>query len=109
MSKKLVLPYAVMGILFGLLTACGSDDTDETCKAAIKDFGTCSLEDISVCSDNDLNSYYLYKGDKITQEKLDEICLSASVSAAEIEAAKIELDALTQQLIEEVRMKVVCQ
>ncbi len=109
MKNLRVLPYALMGVLFGLFTACGSDDSDETCNAAIKDFGTCSAEDISVCSDNDLNSYYLYKGVEKTEEELDDICFPANASAAEIRAAKIELNALTQQLIEEVRLKAICQ
>lgn len=109
MNKLRILPFALVGFLYVSLTGCGDDDSDETCNAAIKDFGTCSAEDISVCSDNDLNSYYLYKGVEKTEEELDEICFSANASASEIRAAKIELNALTQQLIEEVRLKAICQ
>ncbi|GEM_PF-4677021 len=109
--KKLsmILGGLSMTALLFMTTGCDSDDDKETCKVHTKDFGTCAAKDISVCSDNDLNSYYLYKGDKKTQAQLDAICLPPEASAAQIKAAKMELDAVTLQLMDEVKANAICK
>jgi len=108
--NKLLRTFALLLLVASplFITSCESDDPEETCNTAIEDFGTCSAEDISVCSDNDLNPYYIYKGDRKSEEQLDAICFAPSASAQERRAAKIQLDAFTQQLLFEVKAAALC-
>jgi len=109
MNKTLrILAVSLLGISPLLMSSCESDDPKDTCKSALEDFGTCSVDDITVCSDNELNTYFIYKGDRKNQDELDAICLPSSATFQERQSAKMKLDALSEQLLFEVKLDAMC-
>lgn len=103
-----LLPFILLGLVATTNSSCSESDPEESCKVSQTDIGTCSADDISVCCDEDGACYYTYKGtDYDDVDDIAGVC-QPQASAAELKSLTIQMDALTQQLINEARTAAAC-
>ncbi|WP_439184951.1 hypothetical protein [Carboxylicivirga taeanensis] len=108
--KKVVklFAFALLGMATLTLSSCGSDDPEESCNKNDQDIGTCSAADITACCDDEGSCYFLYGGDKYSSAG-DLAIKCQSSSAIQLKTIELELDAITEQLINEARAAAICQ
>lgn len=100
------LPVLTIG-LFALGTTSCSSDNEESCNQFDSNVGSCSAEDITACCDDEGSCYYTYNG-----ERYDDAAEIAAVCTAgttlDMNTVIIEMDAFTQQLVDEARSAAIC-
>ncbi|WP_430813071.1 hypothetical protein [Carboxylicivirga sp. RSCT41] len=106
--NKLVKILPAVLLMFSLsIVGCSDDDSEETCNKNDSNIGTCSADDITACCDDSGSCYFIYQGTEYASAgDLAAVCQSSS--AMQLKAIEMELDAITQQLINEARTAALC-
>ena len=109
MKKLLKLsPFIVFSLLTISLIGCSNDDDKESCTKSKQNIGTCSADDITACCDAESKCYYVYNGKNYSLDEIADMC-APNASAQHLKSTQLQLDVITQQLINEARSAAICR
>ncbi len=101
------LGYLFFFLAITVFVGCESDsDPDDVCKQSTI---TCDIGDVTSCCEVGGDCYFIVDGKKYaTQDDLNAVC-SPNAGIQELKLIKLQLDAETKLLLQEVRASAICQ
>nr|WP_319399846.1 hypothetical protein [uncultured Carboxylicivirga sp.] len=99
-----ILPFIAIGVLILGTLSCTKDD-EETCDNYPVE--QCTMDDVTICSDDDGTTYYVYQGKRYNDvDDLAQVC--GATSAEAFGQMTLQIDNFTQQLLMDAKTAADC-